>query len=278
LVEAMRHSYVDRNFSLGDPEFIANPLEHLLSTAHADAIRATIDPERATKSRDLATGTAPHEGSNTTHYSVLDKDGSAVSVTYTINQYFGAGVAAGDTGILLNDEMDDFSLKPGAANFFGLVQGDANAIAPGKRPLSSMAPTIVTKDGKAFLVLGSPGGSRIISILLQTIVNVIDYGMSIQEAVDAPRIHHQWMPDSVAVEPFALSRDTERLLVERGYALQAQTPWGGVEAIMVAPKTQAGAAGPASSGNDRMRGGRMRPGMIYGARDDRQPAGAAIGR
>src|SRR5262249_36201864 len=161
----------------------------------ADAIRAVIDPERATPSRDLAPGVAPHEGASTTHYSVLDKDGSAVSVTYTINQYFGAGVAAGDTGILLNDEMDDFTVKEGAANFMGLVQGKANAIQPGKRPLSSMAPTIVLKDGKVFMVLGSPGGSRIITILLQTLVNVIDYGMPIQEAVDAPRLHHQWMPD-----------------------------------------------------------------------------------
>jgi gamma-glutamyltranspeptidase/glutathione hydrolase len=210
---------------------------------------------------------------------VLDKDGNAVSVTYTINQYFGAGVAAGDTGILLNDEMDDFSLKPGVANFFGLVQGDTNAIAPGKRPLSSMAPTIVTKDGKVFLVLGSPGGSRIITILLQSIVNVIDYGMSIQEAIDAPRIHHQWMPDSVAMEPFTLSRDTARLLTERGYELHEQTPWGGVEAILVAPDDGGrGRPGPASSGNDSMRGGKERPGMIYGARDDRQPAGEAIGR
>jgi len=278
MTEAMRHAYLDRNFFLGDPAFIDNPLAYLLSQDHAQAIRAAIDPERATRSQDLAPGKAPHEGASTTHYSVVDRFGNAVAVTYTINQYFGAGVMAGDTGFLLNDEMDDFTIKLGTPNFTGLVQGRANAIAPGKRPLSSMATTIVTKDGKLFLVLGSPGGSRIITILLETIVNVIDHGMSIQEAVDAPRFHHQWLPDQVAVEPFTLSADSARLLAERGYRLVEQIPWGATEAILLAPADAGGRGGPASSVNDRARGGKERPGMLYGAADSRQPAGAAIGR
>ena len=151
---------------------------------------------------------APHEGTETTHYSIVDTAGNAVAVTYTINALFGAKVIAGDTGFFLNDEMDDFTVKPGVANLFGLVQGKTNAIAPGKRPLSSMSPTIVTKDGKTFMVLGSPGGSRIISIVAQVIMNVVDHGMDIQEAVNAPRIHHQWLPDQITAEPFALSADT----------------------------------------------------------------------
>jgi gamma-glutamyltranspeptidase / glutathione hydrolase len=278
MIEAMRHAYVDRNFFLGDPAFVDNPIAHLLSDGHAAAIRAAIDPERATPSQDLAPGKAPHEGASTTHYSVVDRFGNAVAVTYTINQYFGAGVMAGETGFLLNDEMDDFTVKLGTPNFMGLVQGRANAIEPGKRPLSSMAPTIVSRDGKLFLVLGSPGGSRIITILLEAIVNVIDYGMSIQEAIDAPRFHHQWMPDRVSIEPFALSADSAKLLAERGYRLVEQIPWGGAEAILLAPQDAASRPGPASSGNDRARGGKERPGMLYGAADSRQPAGAAIGR
>jgi len=278
MIEAMRHAYVDRNFFLGDPAFVDNPIAHLLSESHVRAIRAAIDAERATPSQTLAPGTAPHEGASTTHYSVVDRFGNAVAVTYTINQYFGAGVMAGDTGFLLNDEMDDFTVKLGTPNFMGLVQGRANAIQPGKRPLSSMAPTIVSRDGKPFMVLGSPGGSRIITILLEAIVNVIDHGMSIQEAIDAPRFHHQWMPDQVAIEPFALSADSAGLLAERGYRLVEQVPWGGAEAILLAPQDAAARAGPASSGNDRARGGKERPGMLYGATDSRQPAGAAIGR
>ena len=212
LVEAMRHAFVDRNFLLGDPDFVDNPVEQLISDDYAAAIRATIKPDVAAKSEEVRPGTPPHEGTETTHYSVVDKDGNAVSVTYTINGLFGAKVIAGDTGFFLNDEMDDFTTRPGAPNLFGLVQGEKNAIAPGKRPLSSMSPTIVIKDGKLFMVTGSPGGPRIISTTVATIMNVVDYGMNMQEAVDAPRIHHQWLPDQIFVEPMALSADTRAML------------------------------------------------------------------
>ena len=181
---------------------------------------------------------------------------------------------AGDTGFFLNDEMDDFTIKPGVPNLFGLVQGKTNVIAPGKRPLSSMSPTIVTKDGKTFMVLGSPGGSRIITIVLETLMNVVDYGMNMQEAVDAPRLHHQWLPDEVAVEPFALSPDTAKLLTDMGYTIKTQNPWGAAEAILVGPPADPAAA---SSGNDAMAASKPVPGRLYGAHDDRRPAGAAGG-
>ena len=181
MTEAMRHAYVDRNNFLGDPEFLNNPLQQLLSREHADVIRGSIT-DRATPSSQLAAGTPPHESPQTTSYSVLDQAGNAVAVTYTLNGPFGAGVMADHTGFLLNNEMDDFTIKPGAANFFGLVQGKANAIAPGKRPLSSMAPTIVLQNNQVSMVLGSPGGSRIITIVLETIVNMIDHGMPPAEA------------------------------------------------------------------------------------------------
>ena len=273
MVEAMRHAYLDRNTYLGDPAFAANPLDRLLSKDYAAAIRARIGPA-ATPSRDLAPGVAPHEKTETTHYSVADKAGNAVAVTYTINGAFGALVMA--EGFLLNDEMDDFTVKPGVANMFGLVQGAANAIAPGKRPLSSMAPTLVTRDGRIFLVLGSPGGARIITITLLTALNVIDYGMEVQEAVNAPRFHHQWLPDEVYVEPYGLSPDTIVLLERMGYKVTPQSPWGAAEVIAIGPQrgTQASAA---TSGNDAALSGRMRPGLFYGANDDRRPAGAAIG-
>ena len=181
---------------------------------------------------------------------------------------------AGDTGFFLNDEMDDFTIKPGVPNLFGLVQGKTNVIAPGKRPLSSMSPTIVTKAGKTFMVLGSPGGSRIITIGLETLMNVVDYGMNIQEAVDAPRIHHQWLPDEVYVEPFALSPDTAKILTDMGYVIKTQTPWGAAEAILIGPPADVGAA---SSGNDAMASSKPAPGKLYGAHDDRRPAGSAGG-
>lgn len=276
MVEAMRHAYVDRNTYLGDPVFVQNPLDRLMSKDYAARIRQKIDPYRATPSRDVAPGVAPHEGTQTTHYSVVDKAGNAVSVTYTINALFGAKVIAGNTGFFLNDEMDDFTSKPGVPNLFGLVQGKANAIQPGKRPLSSMSPTIVTKDGKTLLVAGSPGGSRIITITLETVMNVIDYGMGLQEAVDAPRIHHQWQPDIVYVEPYAVSPDTAKILSDMGYSLTTQSPWGAAEVIMVGPdKPQS--SGIMSSGNDAMVGGGTRPGRLYGANDNRRPAGSAAG-
>jgi gamma-glutamyltranspeptidase / glutathione hydrolase len=274
--EAMRHTYVDRNFQLGDPDFVKNPVERLLSDDYAEQIRSKIDQGKATPSKAVQPGTAPHEGTETTHYSVVDPAGNAVSVTYTINGFFGARVMAGDSGFLLNDEMDDFTIKPGVPNLFGLVQGTTNVIAPGKRPLSSMSPTIVTKDGKTIMVLGSPGGSRIISIVVNTLMNVVDYGMNIQEAVDAPRIHHQWLPDQITVEPYALSPDTVRILNNMGHKVVEQIPWGAAEAIYIAPK-QASTTTTASSGNDATATGKPIPGHLYGANDDRRPSGKAAG-
>ncbi|WP_115717822.1 gamma-glutamyltransferase [Gallaecimonas mangrovi] len=274
-VEAMRHAYVDRNNLLGDPDFVHIPRKMLLSKAYAAKIRATIDPVKATPSADLGPGVAPHEKPQTTHYSVIDKDGNAVSTTYTINGRFGSGVMAPGAGFWLNDEMDDFTSKIGAKNMFGLVQGKTNAIAPGKRPLSSMAPTIVTKNGKTFLVTGSPGGSRIITITLATVMNVIDYGMNIQEAVDAPRIHQQWLPDKVFYEQRGISPDTLKLLKAAGYDMVEQHGWGAAEAIMV------GLPGAKnfkdSKVSDASVSGKVRPGYYYGANDSRRPQGAAVG-
>ena len=248
MTEAMRHAYLDRNTYLGDPAFVANPLDRLLSKDYAAAIRAQIGPN-ATPSASLRPGVAPHEKTETTHFSVVDGAGNAVSVTYTINGSFGAIVIAGDTGFLLNNEMDDFTVKVGVPNLFGLVQGQANAIAPGKRPLSSMAPTLVTKDGKIFLVLGSPGGSRIISITLETAINMLDHGMEPQAAVDAPRLHHQWLPDMLYAEPYALSPDTKERLVAMGYKITEQVPWGAVELIAIG-RANPVASTTASSSND----------------------------
>ena len=276
MAEAMRHTFVDRNFQLGDPDFVKNPLEQLLSDKYAEQIRSKIDQGKATPSKNVQPGSAPHEGTETTHFSIVDPAGNAVSVTYTINGFFGARVIAGDTGFFLNDEMDDFTIKPGVPNLFGLVQGKTNVIAPAKRPLSSMSPTIVTKDGKTIMVLGSPGGSRIITIVVNTLINVVDYGMNIQEAVDAPRIHHQWLPDQITVEPYALSPDTARILSNMGHKIVEQVPWGAAEAIFIAPK-QAGASNLASSGNDAAASGKPVPGRLYGANDDRRPSGLAAG-
>ena len=276
MTEAMRHSYMDRNTFLGDPAFVKNPLDRLLSKEYAASIRAKIAADKATPSVEVQPGMAPHEKPETTHYSIVDKDGNAVSTTYTINGRFGAVVIAPGTGFFLNDEMDDFTVKAGVQNLFGLVQGATNSIAPGKRPLSSMAPTLVTKDGKTYMVLGSPGGSRIITITLETALNVIDYGMAPQEAVDAPRIHHQWLPDEVYYETRGLSPDTLKILDGMGYKMKEQTPWGAAELIMIGLPGAAGVAG-ASSGNDAGVSGVVRPGLYYGANDTRRPAGAAIG-
>jgi gamma-glutamyltranspeptidase / glutathione hydrolase len=276
MAEAMRHAFVDRNFLLGDPAFVSNPLDQLLSEAYAADIRSRIDLGKAAKSEEVRPGTPPHGGTETTHYSVVDAQGNAVSVTYTINALFGAKVIAGDTGFFLNDEMDDFTIKPGVANLFGLVQGKTNAIAPGKRPLSSMSPTIVTKDGKTFMVLGSPGGSRIITIVVQVILNVIEHGMTIQEAVNAPRMHHQWLPDQMAVEPFALSPDTREKLEAMGHKVVEQSEWGAAEAILIGPAKVATDA-TASSGNDAMAKRKPVPGLLYGGHDDRRPSGGVAG-
>ena len=275
LVEAMRHAYFDRNTYLGDPDFVANPLDWLLSAGHAAAIRASTDPNHAGKTSALQPGVAPHERKQTTHFSVLDAAGNAVSTTFTINGFFGAGVIAGDSGFFLNNEMDDFTSRPGVANMMGLVQGAANAIAPGKRPLSSMAPTILLKDGKPMLVLGSPGGARIITITLEVALNMIDYGMDLQEAVDAPRLHHQGLPDVVFTEKRGLSPDTIAKLTAMGYKIVEQIPWGAVAAIGRGGFPRDPGAIPA--GTDIARSGLMLPGLIYGANDSRRPAGKAEG-
>lgn len=276
LTEAMRHAYMDRNTFLGDPEFVKNPIDRLLSKNYAAEIRKQIVANKATPSVEVQPGMQPHEKPETTHYSIVDHDGNAVSTTYTVNGRFGAVVIAPGTGFFLNDEMDDFTVKIGEKNLYGLVQGATNSIAPGKRPLSSMSPTLVTKDGKIFMVLGSPGGSRIITITLQTALNVIDHGMAPQEAVDAPRIHHQWLPDEVYYEQRGVSADSLNLLKTMGYKMVEQNPWGAAELILVGLAGVEGVS-PANSGNDSAVSGKVREGYLYGANDVRRPAGAAIG-
>lgn len=262
-IEAMRNAYVDRNSFLGDPSFVKNPVGYLLSKAHATKIRDSISLTKAGVSSELRPGVAPHEGSNTTHYSIVDQDGNAVSVTYTLNSSFGARVTAEGTGVLLNDEMDDFTIKVGTPNAFGLLQGEKNTIAPGKRPLSSMSPTIVLRDGKLFMVLGTPGGSRIITTMVQTLVNVIDYGMNIQEAVDAPRFHEQWMPDVTYLEKFSISPDVRDKLIGMGQRFADTRNYGHVTAIIV--------------GAPSLNGKPVGDNKYYGANDPRGNTGLAAG-
>lgn len=262
-IEAMRHAYVDRNSYLGDPDFVKNPLERLLDKAYAAKIRAQIDPVKAGVSAQIKPGVEPHEGSNTTHYSIVDKWGNAVAVTYTLNDWFGAKVTAAGTGVLLNNEMDDFTVKVGVPNLYGLVQGQTNSIAPGKRPLSSMSPTIVTRDGKPIMVLGTPGGSRIITGVLQALLHAIDYGMNAQEAVDAPRIHQQWLPDVTGVENYAMSPDTRKLLTDMGHKLGGPQPASHLAVIIVgAPSVDGKPVGKS---------------RFYGANDPRRNTGLALG-
>ncbi|ANF86120.1 Putative gamma-glutamyltranspeptidase [Pseudomonas antarctica] len=262
-IEAMRHAYVDRNSYLGDPDFVKNPVAHLLDKDYAAKLRAAIEPQKAGDSQAIKPGVSPHEGNNTTHYSIVDKWGNAVSVTYTLNDWFGAGVMASKTGVILNDEMDDFTVKVGVPNMYGLVQGEANAIAPGKAPLSSMSPTIVTKDGKAVMVVGTPGGSRIITATLLTILNVIDYKMNIQEAVDAPRFHQQWMPETTNLEAFAVSPDTQKILESWGHKFAGPQDANHLAAILVG----APSLGGKPVGNNR----------FYGANDPRRNTGLSLG-
>jgi gamma-glutamyltranspeptidase / glutathione hydrolase len=262
-IEAMRHAYVDRNNYLGDPDFVKNPLDRLLDKSYAEKVRAAIDPAKAGVSRDLKPGVPPHEGVNTTHYSIVDGQGNAVSVTYTLNDRFGAKVTVANTGILLNDEMDDFTAKLGVPNLYGLVQGQANAITPGKRPLSSMSPTIVSRNGKPVMVIGAAGGSRIITVIVHCILNVIDYGMNVQEAIDAPRFHQQWLPDTTNVEPFALSPDTRKILLGMGHRFGDSHPAGRAAGILVG----APSLGAKPRGNER----------FYGADDPRRETGLALG-
>ncbi|MCZ8269896.1 MAG: gamma-glutamyltransferase [Beijerinckiaceae bacterium] len=253
LAEAMKPAYADRATFLGDPDRVKVPVKGLTSKAYAEKQRAKIDLSKATKADDIKAGDPlPHESDQTTHYSVVDSEGNAVANTYTLNFSYGMGLVAAGTGVLLNNEMDDFSAKPGAQNAYGLVGSDANSVHPGARPLSSMTPTIVFRDGKPFMVTGSPGGSRIISTTLQVITNVIDFDMNLAEAVAAPRIHHQWKPDALLVEP-GLSPDTLKLLAERGQNVRPGAVSGSANSIL------------------------LQGGWLQGAADTRQRGTAAIG-
>jgi len=249
VAETMRRFFADRAEYFGDADFVDIPLGQLLDKGYAVRRRKSIDPLRASSSRSVGAGTPLSiEATETTHYSVVDAQGNAVSVTYTLNGNFGSGVTVPGTGVLLNNEMDDFTAKPGEPNMFGLLQSEKNAIEPGKRPLSAMSPTIITKQDKLFLVLGAPGGPTIISTVLQTILNVVDHGMNLRQAVDYPRFHHQWMPDELRVEEHGLSPDTHSLLQERGHKLRSVETMGRVMAIQVGDGFLLGAADARSEG------------------------------
>jgi gamma-glutamyltranspeptidase/glutathione hydrolase len=248
MIEAMKPAYADRAEFLGDPAFVKVPVAGLISKRYADGQRATIDPERARPAQAIRAGNpAAHEGDNTTHYSVVDREGNAVANTYTLNFSYGLGLVAEGTGILLNNELDDFAAKAGVPNAYGLVGGDANAPGPGKRPLSSMSPTIVLRDGRVFLVTGTPGGSRIITMVLQVILNVIDHQMNVAEAITAPRIHHQWLPDQAFAER-GFSPDTLRLLEQKGHKVVTGATFGSANSILVTPEGLTGAADPRQRG------------------------------
>jgi gamma-glutamyltranspeptidase / glutathione hydrolase len=262
-IEAMRHAYADRNTYLGDPDFVKNPVARLIDDRYAARVRKLIDPKRAGSSLTIRQGSEAREGSNTTHYSIVDGQGNAVAVTYTLNDWFGAHVTAAGTGVLLNNEMDDFTVKAGTPNLYGLVQGGPNRIEPGKRPLSSMTPTIITRDGKPLMILGTPGGSRITTAVLLTILNVLDFGMDIQQAVDAPRFHQQWLPEATAVEDDALSPHTRKALERMGHKFGDRQPENHVAAILI--------GAPAL---DAARVGRNR---FYGGLDHRRNTGLALG-
>lgn len=262
-IEAMRHAYADRSGLLGDPDFVGNPSRRLTDKSYAAKIREAIKPDKAGISAEIRQGASSHEGSNTTHFSVVDDAGNAVSMTYTLNDWFGARVVATGTGVLMNDEMDDFTPDPDATNAYGFINGDVNAIAPGKTPRSSMTPTIITKDGKLSVVLGTPGGARIITAVLQTILNLIDFDMNIQEAVDAPRIHQQWLPDVTKIEKYALSPDTRRVLEKMGHQFEKGPPANHLAAIIV--------------GAPRLGGEAVGHNRYYGANDPRGGTGLALG-
>ncbi|EDU0498944.1 gamma-glutamyltransferase [Salmonella enterica subsp. salamae] len=247
MAEAEKYAYADRSEYLGDPDFVSVPWQALTSKAYAKSIAGQIDINKAKPSSEIRPGKlAPYESDQTTHFSVVDKDSNAVAVTYTLNTTFGTGIVAGNTGILLNNQMDDFSAKPGVPNVYGLVGGEANAVGPKKRPLSSMSPTIVVKDGKTWLVTGSPGGSRIITTVLQMVVNTIDFGMNVAEATNAPRFHHQWLPDELRVEK-GFSPDTLKLLEQKGQKVALKEAMGSTQSIMVGPDGELyGASDPRS--------------------------------
>ncbi|MEL4279748.1 MULTISPECIES: gamma-glutamyltransferase [Shewanella] len=250
MAETMKHAYADRSEYLGDPDFYKVPVKQLTNKDYAQKIASQIALNKTTPSTEIKPGNlAPYESDQTTHFSVVDKWGNAVSNTYTLNFSYGSGLVAKGTGILLNNEMDDFSAKPGTPNGYGLVGGDANAVEGNKRPLSSMSPTIVMKDGKPFLVTGSPGGSRIITTTLQIIMNVIDHGLNIAEASNAARVHHQWLPDELRVET-SLNRDTISLLEAKGHKVKVQSAMGSTQSIMVTDQGIFGATDPRHSGSE----------------------------
>ena len=253
ITEAMRLAYADRSEHLGDPAFWDVPVDGLTSKSYADELRKMIDPQMAGDSEKINPGKPQDfESEETTHFSVVDRFGNSVSNTYTLNFSFGSGLVAKGTGILLNNEMGDFSAKPGEANAYGLIGGEANAVEPGKRPLSSMTPTMVFKDGKPFIVTGSPGGSRIITTVLQVIMNVIDHDMNIAEATHAPRIHHQWYPDNLYYES-VLNVDTRNILISKGHDIKQRSAMGSTQSIM------------------------LMNGLLHGSSDPRRPDAATLG-
>jgi gamma-glutamyltranspeptidase/glutathione hydrolase len=257
MAEAMRRAFADRAEYMGDSDFVKVPVAGLIDKSYATKLRSTISTERASTSAEVRAGRpAGYESDETTHFTVVDANGNAVSNTYTLNNSYGSAAVAKGTGMLLNDEMDDFAAKPGTANMYGLIQGERNAVAPHKRPLSAMTPTIVLrKDGSFWFTIGSPGGPTIINTVLCVITNVIDYDMNIQQAIDAPRMHHQWLPDEVVGEPFGFSGDTQKALTARGHTLAKQRYLGDAEGIMIEEKT----------------------GVRLGATDPRRSDGSAIG-
>lgn len=258
MAEAMRRAFADRAEHMGDADFVNVPVAGLIDKSYAAKLRATINLERASTSAEVKAGNpVGAEAEETTHFTVVDREGNVVANTYTLNGSYGSGVIAKGTGVLLNNEMDDFAAKPGVPNMFGLIQGERNAIAPKKRPLSAMTPTIVLRpDGSFYFTVGSPGGPTIINTVLQVIVNIIDHGMNVQQAIDAPRIHHQWLPDELIYEPYGLSEDTKRALEARGHRLTMRPRYmGDAEGIMREEKT----------------------GVLLGATDPRLSDGPAVG-
>lgn len=252
LSEVMKRAYADRAHYLGDADFSPVPFRGLISKAYAEKRRAGINPNRATLASELGPGDPlPYEAGETTHFSVVDREGNAVSTSYTLNGAYGSGVTVPGAGFLLNNEMDDFSSKPGTPNQYQLIQGEANSIEAGKRPLSAMTPTIVLKDGRVLLVTGSPGGPRIINTVFQIILNVIDHGLNVQEAVDAPRFHHQWLPDVLLFERHGLVRDVGEALRAKGHTLAERTSMGDAHTIYVDPGTgmRLGAGDPRQEGS-----------------------------